>query len=43
MMYTLPKFESEEARLNTYETCTDGHAGTEREAMEKEDSAATHL
>ena len=30
MMYTLPKFESEEARLNTYETCTDGHAGIKR-------------
>ena len=39
MMYTFPRLSQkklQEARLNTYQTCTDGHAGIEREAMEKE-------
>ena len=38
---SLSRTKLQEARLNTYKTCIDGHVGIEGKAMEKEDCAAS--
>ena len=44
MVHTLPKFGSEkmqEARLNSYKTCSAGHVGIKQEVMEKANCATS--